>query len=97
MSLWPLFFVLAVVALLVAMLAVGPRLFRGTRAVATGLWCPFRRQDVDIVFRVEAWEGRRVDVERCSAFSPPTSVTCDKGCLDRHALVVAADGRPARA
>jgi hypothetical protein len=29
----------------------------------------------------EFWDGRRVDVNQCSAFSPPTAVTCAKACL----------------
>jgi hypothetical protein len=29
----------------------------------------------------EFWDGRRVDVNQCSAFSPPTAVSCGKACL----------------
>jgi hypothetical protein len=34
-----------------------------------------------VEFLETVWEGTRVDVNRCSLFTPPTAVDCDKGCL----------------
>jgi hypothetical protein len=27
------------------------------------------------------WDGKRLDVAQCAAFSPPTAVSCGKACL----------------
>jgi len=79
--LWPLVLVIAVGIILTAALLVGPRLFPGTRPTTRGFWCPFQRRDVGVEFREAAWDGRLVDVGRCTYFSPPTAVTCSKDCL----------------
>ena len=72
----------ALVAALVLLfiLALGPRLFRGTLAWRYAFHCPFKEQDVATEFRESAWDGRRLDVERCTAFTPPDDVRCDKAC-----------------
>ena len=49
--------------------------------VTRALWCPYRRLDVSADFEEDAWSGRAIDVARCSAFQPPSAVTCDKACL----------------
>jgi hypothetical protein len=78
---WPLILVGVVGLVLILALANGPKLFRGTRAVHEAFWCPFRRQDVLVDVRITAWDAKRIEVDRCTAFEPPTSVTCDKACL----------------
>lgn len=81
-ALWPLAFVLAVgVVLLIALLA-GPRLFAGTQQVVRNFWCPFRDRAVTVEFEETVWDGRLVDVNRCSLFEPPTAVACDKACVN---------------
>ncbi|HET8576891.1 MAG TPA: hypothetical protein VFO18_07325 [Methylomirabilota bacterium] len=50
---------------------------RATRA----FWCPFRECSVSAEFEQAVWDGKRVDVASCSAFTPPTVVACDKACL----------------
>jgi hypothetical protein len=50
---------------------------RGTRTV----WCPVHDRALTATLEEEVWDGRRVDVDECSAFSPPTAVTCGKACL----------------
>ena len=49
--------------------------------VTRSFWCPYRRLGVSADFEEDAWGGRPVDVTRCSAFEPPSAVTCDKACL----------------
>ncbi len=66
--------VLAVWGVYVALPAVN-------RVVTRALWCPFRHRDVSADFAERAWDGRFVDVTRCSAFEPGCAVTCDKACL----------------
>jgi hypothetical protein len=79
--LWPLAIVLGTGVALVALYIAGPRLFTGTVTIARAFWCPFRHVNVDVEFDRSAWDGRPVDVRRCSAFTPPTDVGCDKACL----------------
>lgn len=82
MMLWPLVIVVAVGLLLGVLLVLGPRVFPGARSVAiSSLQCPLRHRPFDVEFRVTAWEGHAVDVLSCSAFMPPTAVTCEKLCL----------------
>ncbi len=71
---------------LLAMLVYGRRLFTGTRSVNETFWCPWKGRRVDIGVRIGAWDGRRIDVERCTAFASPTAITCGKGCLDSEAV-----------
>ena len=81
---WPLIVVGIVAIVLVIMLVTGSSLFRGTRALIESLWCPFKSRLVRTEFEIDAWNGRRIDVTQCSAFTPPTAVTCDKRCLDQR-------------
>jgi hypothetical protein len=79
--LWPLpIFLLAAMAL-IAVYAIGPRLVAGSVLARRAFFCPFRQQDVSVDFRQAAWDGRRTDVQACTAFTPPTAVGCDKACL----------------
>jgi hypothetical protein len=71
---------LAAALLLLFIRALGPRLFGGTVTWGYGFRCPFKEQDVATEFRESAWDGRRLDVERCSAFTPSDDVRCDKAC-----------------
>jgi hypothetical protein len=52
-----------------------------TRTVTRSFWCPFLDRNVTAEFQEEAWDGRPVEVNRCTAFSPPTVITCKKLCL----------------
>jgi hypothetical protein len=38
-------------------------------------------RNVTAEFMEEAWGGTPVEVSRCTAFTPSTSITCDKLCL----------------
>lgn len=79
--LWPVAIVAGTAIVLIVILLAGPRLVRDTRAVTMALWCPVRDREADVTFQVTVWDGRCVDVERCSLLAPPTAVNCDKACL----------------
>jgi hypothetical protein len=83
---WPLLLIVTVVLLLLLALRMGERFSPGTVPFTRAFRCPFRDEDVRVEFAERAWDGRRVDVCRCSAFAPPSAVTCDKGCVDLPAL-----------
>jgi hypothetical protein len=51
------------------------------RVVTQWLWCPFRAQNVEAELQEDPWNGRRVGISRCTAFTPPTAIICDKDCL----------------
>ncbi|HSE06804.1 MAG TPA: hypothetical protein VLK35_21845 [Methylomirabilota bacterium] len=77
--------ILVYAALLAALLLVLVR-YRGLmhgvrRRVTRTVWCPVHDRKVTASLEEEVWDGRRVDVDQCSAFSPPTAVTCRKACL----------------
>jgi hypothetical protein len=76
---------LAAALVLLFIRAFGPRLFPGTLLARYAFRCPVKAQDVAAEFRESVWDGRRLDVERCTAFTPPEDVRCDKACrlLDR--------------
>lgn len=80
--LWPLVIVLSVGLALIALWALGHRIFTGTQYRAHAFWCPFRGLNVRVHFKEAAWDGRLVDVERCTAFAPPTDVGCGKACTE---------------
>lgn len=79
-SLW-----MAALALLVLFLALS------VRKVHRKTWCPIRGTEVQLSLLETAPEGRPIEVTACSAFMPPTAITCDRRCLGRH--VLRADGR----
>ncbi len=51
------------------------------RTVRRSFWCPVANRKVTAEFQEEAWDGRPAEVSRCSAFTPPTAITCEKLCL----------------
>jgi hypothetical protein len=81
LAFWPLVIVLAVGVVLVGLLIAGPRLFTGIRHVTRAVRCPLRGRNLAVEFETTAWEGKPVDVSRCSAFTPPAAVDCEKLCL----------------
>ena len=60
-----------------------------TRTARRSFWCPFLNREVTAEFQEEAWDGRRVEVNRCSAFTPSTSIACKKVCLTLKKLPAA--------
>ena len=52
-----------------------------TEVVPRSFWCPFRKSPVTAQFEQAVWDGKRLDVTSCSAFTPPTAIACDKACL----------------
>lgn len=64
--------------LLIAMFGALPGV---TRTVIRSFRCPFLKRNVTAEFQEEAWDGRPVEVSRCTAFTPPTAITCEKLCL----------------
>ena len=52
------------------------------RMVSHSFWCPVADQHVTAEFQEKAWDGRPVEVYRCTAFTPPTAITCAKPCLE---------------
>jgi len=52
-----------------------------TRAAMRAFWCPVQGRNVTAEFDEEVWDGKLVAVHRCSAFSPPAAIGCDKACL----------------
>jgi len=68
------------VALLLLVIVFRP--FRGViRTVTRSFWCAVRGQNVTAEFQEAAWDGKPVEVTRCSAFSPPEAIACEKLCL----------------
>ena len=82
-------------AVALLLVAVFGSLSGATRTVTRSFWCPFLYRRVTAEFKEEAWDGRPVDVTRCSAFTPPTAVTCEKLC--RHLKKFPSARPPARA
>ena len=72
---------LAAAAVLLVVRALGPRLFSGTLTRRCAFRCPNTLEEVDAGLSESIWDGRRCDVERCSAFSPPEDVRCNKACM----------------
>lgn len=83
---WPLAIVVSVGVVLAGIFAAGPRLFPGLHPSRRAFRCPFLDQNVDVEFQESVWDGKRVDVTRCSAFVPPTAVKCDKHCVGFESL-----------
>ena len=74
---WP--FVLALgFGTLVAIALLG-----GRRRVLRTVECPVTGRRVVLQVQEAVWDGRPVDVEACSAFTPPSAIICDKACLRR--------------
>ena len=81
MIIWPLVVIVTIGLVLVVVLMMGPRLFRGTRLSGGAPRCPVHDRAFSVEFVETVWDGRRVDVSRCSFFEPPTAVDCHKRCL----------------
>jgi hypothetical protein len=78
----PVVLYLALLAAVVLLVVRSRGLMRGARRrVTRDVWCPVRDRQLIATLQEEFWDGRRVDVEECSAFSPATAVTCEKTCL----------------
>jgi hypothetical protein len=88
----PITTVLALIAaaVLLVVLAIGSR-SRVTEPVARSFWCPQQGRNVTAEFEEKTWDGKRVDVASCTAFSPPTEVRCDKQCLALRRLPAATE------
>lgn len=56
-----------------------------TRMAIHAFWCPFRDRNVVAMFREDPWDGRRIEVETCSAFDP-RPVDCEQNCLELPVL-----------
>ena len=54
------------------------------RKVHRKTWCPIRGTEVQLSLLETAPEGRPLHVTACSAFTPPTAITCDQRCLGRR-------------
>jgi hypothetical protein len=78
----PIVVYLAPLTVLVLLVVRHRGLMRGaSRPVTRTVWCPVNDRPLTAELAEEFWDGRRVDVNQCSAFSPPTAVTCAKACL----------------
>lgn len=73
----------AVILLVWGAFSVFPRV---SRPITKSFWCPFLARDVTAQFEEEAWDGTPVDVSSCTAFTPPTAITCKKLCLHMEKL-----------
>jgi hypothetical protein len=82
---------LAAAAVLLVVLVFGSR-SRATRPVAQSFWCSRQAQNVTAEFEEKTWDGKRVDVASCTAFSPPTDIRCVKQCLVLKRLPAAVVG-----
>jgi hypothetical protein len=71
---------LAAAAILLVVRALGPRLFGGMLTRRHAFRCPNTLEEVDAELRESIWDGRHRDVARCSAFTPPEDVRCNKAC-----------------
>lgn len=83
---WPLVIVAAVGMVLALGLRLGPRVFGGLRGVTRSFRCPFRQTNVAVEFQETVWDARRVGVSRCTAFTPPTAIDCERRCLELTAF-----------
>jgi len=83
MGLGGAFVVIIVMATLLAILVwqVSTRFSTVTRVITRSFWCPIQGRQVTAEFQEAVWDGRLVEVNACSAFSPAQAVTCEKVCL----------------
>jgi hypothetical protein len=78
----PLVVYLALLTAIVLLLVRRRGFMRGlSRPVTRAVWCPIHDRQFTATLEEEVWEGRRLDVSQCSAFTPATSVKCGKSCL----------------
>lgn len=76
---WAVWLLPAAAALPIVVSHLGPLVLPGRHVLRRAFWCPFRRANVEVAFNAASWGGTLVDVNACSAVSPP--LACDKGCL----------------
>jgi hypothetical protein len=62
---------------------------RVSRVVERSFCCPFKNRNVLVQFQEDPWDDRPIHVDRCSAFTPPTAVGCDRLCLNLAKLPAA--------
>ena len=78
----PVVIYLALFGVIVLLVVLKRGVMRGvTRRVMCSVWCPLSDRRLTAKLEEEVWDGKRVDVIQCSAFSPPTAITCEKSCL----------------
>lgn len=78
----PIIVYLALLTAVVLLVVRARGLMRGVhRQVTRTVWCPVHDRKLAATLEEEVWDGRRIDVTECSAFSPATVVTCGKACL----------------
>ncbi len=78
----PIVVYLALLTVLVLLVVRSRGLMRGvSRRITQTVWCPVHDRTLTATLDEEVWDGRRIDVTECSAFSPATAVTCGKACL----------------
>jgi len=76
--------VMLVWVLTAAILVFAARRHRATRR----FHCPLLRRDVEV--ESDEWDGRPLDVRRCSGLDPPTDFEfCGKRCLDLNEFAAA--------
>jgi hypothetical protein len=51
------------------------------RLVTRSVWCPLTDRGRQVTLQESTWDGQRLDVTACSAFTPPTAIGCGKACL----------------
>lgn len=61
------------------------------RVATRWFWCRFHTQNVNAAFQEDPWSGRPVGISRCTAFTPPSAISCDKNCLHLRKLDPARD------
>jgi hypothetical protein len=77
----------AVLALILALLVIVVTLllwrsFQGPRRrVTRSVWCPLSDRRRIVTLDESTWDGRRLEVVACAAFTPPNPVACGKACL----------------
>lgn len=54
---------------------------RVIRHATRSLRCPVSNERVTQELDEDAWDAIPLDVTRCTAFTTPTAITCDKLCL----------------
>ncbi len=94
MTLWPLVVVTGVPVISAVYLVLRPRSGHGMRTATRFFYCPVRERRVRVDFRT-ASDGRSTGVIGCSAFIPPTAITCGEFCL-RPSEFRRAHARPSR-
>ncbi len=94
MMFWPFMVVGSIAVILLAVIAGGPRLFAAIRRRSVSLRCPSIGREVTADLAVSEWDGAALDVYACSAFTPPTAVTCDRRCLALAEMAGRTPGHP---